>query len=382
MENTSQNNSNIALGDKISDISSVVPNLNINQAGFQGANLNKKKDELFFSGNIGDDVSSYLNQVGGKASQFVEENPARPPETKTILKQSIVRTLKSDTEEAIKLEQMSLANIMLAEQKKKQKYPQIEQSADSQKSKKGLFLALSLFFVFAGIGAFYFNILKEKIATVPEKAPEITALIPSDHTTEFSLNASNGKELSASLSKIIMEIETKPNSIENIYIFKNITSSEKRKELKKAATSEEFLSLVVIKAPGALIRSLKSEYMLGVRSSDGNHPFVILKTKSYENAFAGMLAWEKSIGKDLEQLFSLGGGADDQEMINEDQLFASKKEFEDILIKNKDARVLKNFDGRIILAYSIPDKETILIATDTETLAELFGRVIRSRMVR
>ncbi len=367
MENTGQNNSNTAFGDKISDTSSV-PNPNTNEAGFQSANLNKKKDELFFSGNIGDDVSSYLNQVGGKASQFVEENPARPPETKTILKQSIVRTLKSDTEEAIKLERISLANIMLAEQKKKQKYPQIEQFADSQKSKKGLFLALSLFFVFAGIGAFYFNILKEKIATVPEKAPEITALIPSDHTTEFNLNASNGKELSASLSKIIIETETKPNSIENIYIFKNITSSEKGKELKKAATSEEFLSLVAIKAPGALIRSLKSEYMLGVRSSDGNHPFIILKTKSYENAFAGMLAWEKSIGKDLEQLFSVSG-----EIANR---------FEDILVKNKDARALRNFDGKIILVYSIPDKETILIATDTETLAELFDRVIRSRMVR
>lgn len=381
MENNGQNDSSIALRGNVSDILPVL-NLDQNPTGFNGASLNKKKDELFFVGNFGNDVSDYLNQAGGKSDLLTATNPDRPPETKEILRQSIVRTLKSDTEKAINLEKISLANITLAEQKKKQEYTQIEELVDNSKSKKWLFLAISLILVFAGVGAFYFNNIKEKIAQTQEKPPEITALIASDHFTEFNLGVSVNKDTMFSLSKTITEIELPSNSIENIHITKNITPSEKGKEVKRVATSKEFLSLLAPKAPGALIRSLKPEYMLGIHSSEGSHPFLILKTKSYENAFAGMLAWEKNLGKDLEQSFFLDGGTDDQGVINEGQSFAGKKEFEDILVKNKDARVLRNFDGRIVLIYSIPDKETILITVDMETLAELFDRVIRSRMVR
>ena len=43
--------------------------------------------------------------------------------------------------------------------------------------------------------------------------------------------------------------------------------------------------------------------MIGVYSWNGNQPFIILKTDSYENAFAGMLSWEKNIAGDLSALF-------------------------------------------------------------------------------
>lgn len=382
MENTSQNDLKIASRDNVSGISPIL-NSDQSQTGFSGASLNKKKDELFFVGNLGNDVSEYLNQAGGKADLLTAINPERPPETKEILKQSIVRTLKSDTEKAINLEKISLANITIAEQKKKQEYAQTEEPADYSKLKKWLFITISLILVFAGVSAFYFNNIKEKIAQTPEKLPEIMSLIASDHSTEFNLGMPVNKNAVFSLSKAMTEIGLVSNSIENIYITKNIISSdEKGKELKKMLTSEEFLSLVALKTPSALIRSLKPDYMLGIHSFGENRPFLILKTKSYENAFAGMLAWEKNLGKDLEQLFSLNSEITNQEMMNTEQVFATKKEFEDILVKNKDARALRNLDGRIILIYSIPDKETILITVDAETLAELFDRVIRSRMVR
>lgn len=381
MENTTQNNPNIASRDNVSNIPPIL-SLDQTPTGFNGASLNKKKDELFFAGNLGNDASEYLNQVDGRADLLTAISPERPMETKEILKQSIIRTLKSDTEKAINLEKISLTNIVLAEQKKKQEYVQIEEFIDHSKSKKWLFIAISLILVFAGIVAFYLNEIKAKIETVPEKELEITALITSDHFTEFNLGASVNKDTTSSLLKIMTEIELASNSVENIYITKNITSPEKGKELKKMVTSKEFLSLVATNAPNALIRSLKPDYMLGIHSSDGNHPFLILKTESYENAFAGMLIWEKNIDKDLEQLFSSDGGTVNQGATNAEQVFTPKKEFEDVLIKNKDARALRNFEDKIILVYSITDKETILITTDTETLAELFDRVIRSRNVR
>lgn len=382
MENDSQKKTNVVSGD---DVLNVNPISNPNQipTDSKGASLNKKKEELFFSSKIENGVSGHLNQVDEKINQFKSENPQRPIETKEIIKQSIVRTLKSDTEKAINLEKISLANIAIAEQKKKQEYIQIEESVDHSNLKKVLFLIVSLVLVLAGISAFYFNNIKEKVVQTKEKPPEITSLIASDHSTEFNLGVSVNRNVLPSLLKVMAEVDSVSNSIENIYITKNIISSDKKvKEFKKMITSEEFLSLIAIKSPNALIRSLTPDYMLGIHSFRENHPFIILKTESYENAFAGMLAWEKNIGKDLEQLFSFNSEITDQDAVNTEQEFTVKKEFEDILIKNKDARVLRGFDGEIILIYSIPNKETILITNSAETLTELFDRVIRSRMIR
>lgn len=367
MENDNQNNP--------------IPNAGANSPSPQGVNLDKKREELLSVGKIGDGVSGYLNEMGEKINPFSIESSVRPPETKTILKQSIVRTLKTDTEEAINLERMSSASMALAEQKKKQRYPQVEQPADAPKSRKLLLLIISFLFVFVGIGAFNFNYIKEKIAATPEIKPEIITLIISEKNAEFNLDELDGKNLSVSLSKIIKENEIEPKSVENIHITKNIASSEKEKSVKKPLTSKEFLFLITSKTPDALIRSLKPDYMLGVHSLNGNQPFIILKTESYENAFAGMLAWEKNLGKDLESLFSINSGIASHASGTE-QIFVNKKEFEDILVKNKDARALRDFDGVIVLIYSIPDKETILIANNAETLTELFDRVIRARTVR
>ena len=339
----------------------------------EGANLDKKKEELLSMGKMGEDVSNYLNKISATTE--------RPPEAKAILKQSIVRTLKTDTEEAIKLEQMSSVSMALAEQKRKERYPQPEPSADAPKSKKILTIIISLVLVFAGIAAFNFNYIKERVAISPEIMPEMPSLIISDHSTELKLSELEKNKMMVPLLKIISGNETGPNSIENIFITKNVAGSEKEKEMERQITSKEFLFLISSKTPDILMRSLTPEYMVGIHSLNGNHPFVILKTESYENAFAGMFVWEKTIARDLESLFSVNIGLN-QNASNTAPTLAYNKSFEDILVKNKDARAIKDSSGHIVLIYSIPDKQTILITDNTETLAELFNRVIRSRTIR
>lgn len=374
MENINQTDSSIGDGNRIfSDTPVPTPNVAMPKPQDNG-NLDKKREELLSMGKISDEVSGYLNKMSTV--------PERPPETKTVLKQSIVRTLKTDTEEAIKLEQMSSVSIALAEQKKKQKYPQVEQPADSPKSKKMLAIIISVFLIFAGIATFNFNYLKDKVSVSPETASvEIPSLITSDHNTELNLNELEKNKMIAPLLKIISRTETRPNSIENIFITKNVGLSEKGDGIKKPITSKEFLFLMSSKTPDILMRSLKSEYMIGVHSINGNHPFIILKTESYENSFAGMLVWEKTMARDLEPLLSSNIGMT-QNATSAKPVIDYGKTFDDVLIKNKDARALRDSNGNTALIYSIPDKETILITDNAETLAELFNRIIRSRTIR
>lgn len=346
-------------------------------------NLDQKRDELMSSGEINDEVSSYLKELGGKDNPSPIGSSARPPEERKNLKQSIVRTYKSDAEEAIKMEKMSSVSIAIAEEKKKRQYEPIEPSADSPKSKKVLVFIISLFFVFGGIGAFNFNYIKEKINTppTPKKELEIKSIITADSSVEINLSELDKKDIGSSLSEIINTTDLNSNSIKNIYITKNII--ENGNKTKKIATPREFLPLLSSKIPDILFRSLSSEYMLGAHSQDGNQPFVILKTDSYENGFAGMLSWEKSIAGDLNAIFPRSVALSAQEgTTTTDQILSYEKDFEDVLVNNKDTRALRDENSDIFLIYSLPDKETIIIASNIYTIAELFDRIIRSRTVR
>lgn len=347
------------------------------------ANLDQKRDELLSSNKINDEVSSYLNDLGGENNPPPGAGPARVPEEKKNLKQSIVRTYKSDAEEAIKMEKMSSMSIAIAEEKKKRSYDPIAPSAGNPKSKRVFLFVISLIFVFAGIGAFNFNYVKEKIniAPAPKKGLEIESLITTDSNAELNLSELSKKDAVSSLLELITLAAIKPNSIQNIYAAKNVV--ENKNTIKKLVESKEFLPLISSKIPDILLRSLASEYMFGIHSWNGNQPFIILKTDSYENAFAGMLAWEKNIAGDLSSLFPRNIPPSMQEgTTTTEQILSYKKDFEDVLVKNRDTRALRDGSGNIFLIYSLSDKETVIITSNADTLSELFDRALRSRTVR
>lgn len=381
MENNNQNNLKpTGARDTAPDLATPPQNLSTQNPT---PNLDQKRDELMSSSKINDEVSGYLKEITGKNNAQPSINSDRPAEEKKNLKQSIVRTYKSDAEEAIKTEKMSSISIVMAEEKKKREYETIEPSADSPKSKKVLIFIISLFFVFGGIGAFSFNYIKEKINIAPtsKKDLKIKSLIMADSSEEINLNELNKKDLSGSLSEIISATDLNSNSIKNIYITKNVV--ENGNKTKKIATPREFLPLLSSKIPDILLRSLSDEYMFGIHSQDSNHPFIVLKTDSYESGFAGMLSWEKSIAGDLNSIFPRNITLSTQDgTTTTDQILSYKKDFEDVLVKNKDTRSLRDENGEIFLIYSLSDKDTILITSNTDTLVELFDRIIRSRTVR
>ena len=382
MENNDQNNLSAPLKENPATDSAISTQNASPQ--IKTANLDQKRDELLSSGQIKEEVLSYLNELGEENYPPLAENTSTPrEEEKNTVKQSIVRTFKSDAEEAIKTERMSSVSIVLAEEKRRQKYQTALPSDDAPKSKKILLFIISLLFVFAGIGAFNFNYIKEKVNVAPptKKALRPTPLLTADSNSELNLSDFGKKDAGNFLSKFINTADIESNSIQNIYIAKTVL--EKEKETKKLVETKEFLPLISSKIPDILFRSLSPEYMLGIHSWNGNQPFIILKTESYENAFAGMLSWEKNIAGDLSALFPRNiPPLTQEETATTEQVLSYKKDFEDVLVKNKDARALKDENGDIFLIYSLPDKETVIITSNTATLAELLDRLTRSRTVR
>ena len=121
------------------------------------------------------------------------------------------------------------------------------------------------------------------------------------------------------------------------------------------------------RASGSLTRALEPVFMLGLL---GESRFIIFKLSSFENAFAGMLAWEATLKEDLNGLFLKPVTAS-----------STPQSFQDIIYRNKDVRALVD-GGEAYLLYSFFDSKTLIITDDLETLEQLSDRLTREKLTR
>lgn len=205
-----------------------------------------------------------------------------------------------------------------------------------------IIIFLSLILVVGGVFAalYAFKIAKkEPVAQVVLK----TEIIPYNNSVNiFGVTKEN---LASKISQI------KPKN--GITVLKIATTSEMTVE-----KSKDFFNLLEISLPGALMRTLKDPYTVGLFSqSDKIATFLVISVNDFGNAFSSMLDWETNMEQDLS-FFNIATSTD---------AFVWK----DVIVKNKDTRDLVNQYGKTKIAYTFLDKNTILITTDASVIGEV-----------
>jgi hypothetical protein len=133
--------------------------------------------------------------------------------------------------------------------------------------------------------------------------------------------------------------------------------------------AKDFFNLLDISLPGALSRTLKDQYAVGVISQNsGTSPFLIITVNDFGNAFSSMLDWETNMEKDLS-FISTATSTD---------IFAWK----DIIVKNKDTRGLVNKYNQAKIVYTFLDKNTILITNSLVAIGEISSAYASRSVVR
>jgi hypothetical protein len=127
------------------------------------------------------------------------------------------------------------------------------------------------------------------------------------------------------------------------------------------ATTEEIMAVVAPQAPRSFIRSLGTPVMFGSVKQTKVEPFIILQSSNFDTAFAGMLAWERTMTSDLAPLFS--------------EQITPLMQFSDAITNNRAIRILKDEMGNEGLVYAFVNKNLILITTSTEALSVLIDRL-------
>ncbi|MDD2657480.1 MAG: hypothetical protein PHD04_02345 [Candidatus Pacebacteria bacterium] len=157
-------------------------------------------------------------------------------------------------------------------------------------------------------------------------------------------------------------------------------------------TTESVFAALPLSAPGALLRNTIADgSMAGViRASSVQTPFFILSVSSYSNTFGSMLSWEKSMPRDLSQLFpsyaAVASVATPAPVATTTATSSSQvmvpvtvAGFVDTVVANHDVRVYRDSAGRDVLLYGYWNQTTLVIARNSAAFAEILGRLASSR---
>lgn len=159
------------------------------------------------------------------------------------------------------------------------------------------------------------------------------------------------------------------------------------KEAPQLLTATELLGVMASNMPEELARALQPAYLLGVHVFDENQPFLILRVDSYGQGFSGMLAWERVMQNDLEPLFTrrVAAHVKTQQASSTATSTLSEQpiqtQFVDKIVENRDARVIQNGYGDILLLWTFLSRNTILITTNEYTMREVISRLSSAPIV-
>ncbi len=285
-----------------------------------------------------------------------------------------LRTYQDDIANAVNREKASMITIALAEAKKREQNVEFEKQS-SFSGKNVWITIISIFLIIAGVGiSLFFYTDQKPIPPAQSRIAENSLLIADSEKIIPLQNISKGT-VSSALSSEKQTYTAELGSVENVRLQAEIGTSTKRD-----ITAPEFLSALSSTIPGNLLRSINSTYVLGIHSSKKNEPFIILKIDSYQNAFAGMLDWEKTMFIEIGSLL-----LDEPPKASD---FAPGAKYgngtwSDAIIGNSDSRAIEDKEtGEYVFLYSFLDKNTILITTNEDTVKEVANRIRARELIK
>lgn len=339
-----------------------------------------------------------------QTTQAPEPAPAPAP-TAPKAQESTVRplqTYKSDIEGVVQ-GGASVVSIAAAEAKRKDEQPKDAPAAQSGEPSRWVKIGMiaggaALLAIAGGITAYI--VMRPTTVPVVEapKAPFIftddTALVPVSGATRDALMT----ELTAARQSTSISL----GLIRWLYVTHPVSADTQPQQL----TAQELLGTLSNNIPENFLRSLTGQYLLGIHSFDENQAFLLLQVDSYETAYAGMLAWERTMRQDLSPLFTRNPSpkveAQPQLPATTASTTASSTNqtatstaattlpsvsviiptsFVDKVVENRDARVIVNQEGDILLLWTFLGRNIVLITTNEYTLREIISRMQNAPVV-
>lgn len=281
-----------------------------------------------------------------------------------------IHTYLSDMADTVRANEVSVIKIAMAEQKKHER-EDVYKKAEGTGLTKTLFVLGGIILVLGSYFVVSYVMQKNKETNAPLTkitTTNIPQIISSDNQSIVDATQVTNSDDLINLIKPEIKKINKLDSISSI-ILKRVDENNQDQIL----TSADFTSLLNIGAPSSLLRSLSDSYIIGTYTkpilNPGDKPslFLMFNVTDYNIVYAGMLQWEKGMFNDLSNIFDINKTNIDE---------ASTTQFKDIIINNKDARVLYDKNGTPVLYYIFVDKNNLVITDSDETINKITSRLL------
>ncbi len=305
------------------------------------------------------------------------EAAAEPAQASRFSMLKNIRTYESDVADVLANRNSSRTSMAIAENVKRGEGETLGNSTNPESqshlgSKLALILA-SLVLIGAGmVGGYYFYAKSPLGAKVPVVATPKTppVLISYESQAVISMDGLNRagflKKLATEMGKV-----QPPGSI------KEIVATEVKEGAIYRVPSAEMAYIMSVPVPDMILRTLNLEWMLGIyanRDGSTKNAFVVVTTNLFQNAFAGMLAWEKGLPEDIKDFLAAPS----------EKLPAQlpRGRFTDQVVRNKDVRAFVTDNEDTLLVYSFVDNATLVVAANNEALGAVISRLENKAFVR
>jgi len=275
-------------------------------------------------------------------------------ETKQESQRAQVETLAEDMARVIENDKEGLIKKIIHEQEMKEAEKR-NLSPESKKNK--VFMLLSFMLVTISMLTFIYFLYQDGPAQSPV-TPQFNSMIYVDKTVFLRADGLNKDQTTALILNEIKNVTLKSKGIEAVYL----TLSERVIGLSQflAIFRSEFIPNSFM-SPG---------FLLGVVNNDTKDPFILLKARNFSDVFDDFKSWEDKMFSELHGLFSIP--------INSTTNYLATKDFENGIVDNKNARILYDKEGGIVMMYVFADESSIVITNTIEATAEVVLRVFAS----
>lgn len=344
------------------------------------------------------DVSAIMPNLNPKGSDAVTPTAPIIPQTSSqgtesrsfpfaerpTLDLKNLRTYESDVADVLAHRKTSTASIAIAENKRQgggERLANIEEPSapmpsrdeaapktSSGTGRKILYILVSLILIGAGgIGGYYLY-RQSSLFLAQQPAPPVSN--PSDsmiHSDSKAVILTDNLDAAGIRAKVEAEMSKSqsPNTIKELIMVKTFD------EILARVGPADMAKTMKLPVPDILARTLTSSWMVGVYAdpSGVESPFVAVRSDLFQNAFSGMLEWEKTLPNDITPYLRSANPN-------------PRGQFRNEIIKNKDVRSYVDENGQTLFVYSFLDNWTLVIAENGTVLSEIITRLENQVFVR
>lgn len=271
-----------------------------------------------------------------------------------------LRTYSSDIADMMKREKGSIIKIALAEQKRRDEF---KTKHNPTATKNVVVIMLGLILIVGGVMIFVYSVLnRAKPVDVTNFSPDLPSFIFTENQVHIDMTELNRTELVNSIQTQVANETLVPNTINNLFVSYKVGTAQTQ------VPSTVFLQKLGVNIPDTLFQNLQPNFMLGIYTNPGsNELFIIFKVKDFNDTFLAMREWEATMLSEMVRLFKIDTSPYGKTIFS--------REFVTSTLFNKEARVLKDSQDKVLLSYIFLDPKTVMITTAGVSVEEVIKRL-------